>query len=89
MKTKVSEFSKDMLSISISLLQHKDSTIRMNSLKLLGSLMAEVGDHVFSNDSALIIRVQSQLASLSNIDPSIEVRTLAEKFLHILNEKVL
>lgn len=76
-----------MLNTSISHLQHKDPIIRMNSLKLLGTLMAEFGDILFSDDSVIVLRIQSQLTSLSNLDSSHEVRTLAEKFLQILHQK--
>lgn len=60
-----------------------DSQVRLNGLKLLGALMTNL--HDLFEDTSLLIKMQSSLEGLSNLDSSPETRALAEKYLSLLN----
>jgi len=88
MKTEAQKYSADLLQLATEAIGDSHSEIRLNGLKLLGALMSAVED-LFVNSPSILMRVQTALQSIANIDSSTEARTLAEQYLVIFNSASL
>jgi len=81
LKSNTAPYLNDLLSLSVDAVGHADHAIKMNGLKLLGSVLSGMGETSNPIEETTLVQLVQLLQSVANIDPTPEARQLAEKYL--------